>query len=125
MSSRGKARRDSPNARSPATAKTGTLRETLVRGIVVAMSRLLIGTAVVIALAPGLARAQSNDLWPMVPQTRVPEDAGREQREIERKYQATVKNTNVERKVSNDPWRTVRPAAAPAPTVAADRHKPQ
>lgn len=83
----------------------------------------LIGAAVLIVLAADIARAQSIDeMWLMVPrnQDRLPENAARE-REAERQYQNTVKNTTTGRKASNDPWRTIRPAPAAVP----DRHKPQ
>ena len=46
-------------------------------------------------------------------------------RVIEEQYRATVNARIPDKKPSNDPWKTIRPAAAVAPTQPAyDRHRP-
>ena len=101
------------------------------------MLRRLIVAAVLIVLPASLARAQVTDIttgrpdgadlyrWGMFPtsyeRSRSPEDAGRDT-EIELKYRETLKTRIPDRKPSNDPWKTIRPA----PTASAvDRHRPQ
>lgn len=81
------------------------------------LHKLLIAAAVV-ALTAGAVQAQMTgnvagtgpvpddgfnmNMMPSVPQSR-------ENAEAERKYQETLKNKIPDKKVSNDPWRTVRP----------------
>ena len=101
------------------------------------MLRDLILAATLVVLPAGLARAQITDIttgrppgadyytWGTFPSgyvpSRSPEDAGRDT-EIEAKYNATLKSRIPDKKPSNDPWKTIRPA----PTAsAADRHRPQ
>ena len=103
------------------------------------MLRHLILAAAMAVLPASLARAQITDItsgrpdgansyyynwgaFPMsYPRSRSPEDAGRDT-EIEAKYNETLRSKIPDRKPSNDPWKTIRPA----PTAsAADRHRPQ
>ena len=103
------------------------------------MLRHLILAAAIAVLPASLARAQITDItsgrpdgadsyyynWGAFPtnypRSRSPEDAGRDT-EIEAKYNATLKTKIPDRKPSNDPWKTIRPA----PTASAtDRHRPQ
>ena len=102
-----------------------------------AMLRRLILAAVLIVLPASLARAQVTDIttgrppgadyytWGTFPSgyvpSRSPEDAGRAT-EIELKYRETLQSKIPDRKRSNDPWKTIRPAPAAA---AVDRHRPQ
>ena len=99
------------------------------------MLRKLFAAIAFVALSAGAAAAQITgpvpntpqdnstpwNMWAITSVSRTPEDAGREH-EIERKYQETLKTKIPDKKVPNDPWRTIR--QAPAATVA-DRHKPQ
>ncbi|MFL5151724.1 MAG: hypothetical protein ACJ8C3_02570 [Microvirga sp.] len=101
------------------------------------MLRRLIFAAVLVVLPANLARAQITDIttgrppgadyytWGTFPTgygpSHSPEDAGRDT-EIELKYRETLTSKIPNRKPSNDPWKTIRPA----PTArAADRHRPQ
>ena len=102
------------------------------------MSRLLIGTAVLVVLSAGLARAQVTDslpgygiedgpvfsygLFPDYEQTRSQAQIERDL-EIERKYRETVKARIPDRRPSNDPWKNIRSAPAAA-AVPYDRHRP-
>jgi len=103
------------------------------------MLRLLILAAAIAVLPACLARAQITDItsgrpdgadsyylnWGAFPtgyeRRRSPEDAGRDT-EIEAKYRDTLKTRIPDKKPSNDPWKTIRPAATAA---APDRHRPQ
>lgn len=101
------------------------------------MLRHLILAAVLAVLSAGLARAQITDItsgrpdgadyytWGAFPtgyeRPRSPEDAGRDT-EIELKYRQTLQAKIPDRKPSNDPWKSIRPA--PAASVA-DRHRAQ
>jgi hypothetical protein len=101
------------------------------------MLRRAIFAAVLIVLSAALGRAQVTDIttgrppgadyytWGAFPtgyeRSRSPEDAGRDT-EIELKYRQTLTTKIPNRKPSNDPWKTIRPA----PTASAtDRHRPQ
>jgi hypothetical protein len=101
------------------------------------MLRDLILAATLVVLPAGLARAQITDIttgrppgadyytWGTLPSgyvpARSPEDAGRDT-EIEAKYNDTLKSRIPDKRPSNDPWKTIRPA----PTASAgDRHRPQ
>ena len=101
------------------------------------MLRHFILAAAIAVLPASLARAQITDItsgrpdgadlyrWGAFPtsyeRSRSPEDAGRDT-EIEAKYNATLKTKIPDRKPSNDPWKTIRPA----PTASAtDRHRPE
>jgi hypothetical protein len=97
------------------------------------MLRKLIAAAAIAVLPVGLARAQVADIrtglpasaygwnaYPIYGHSRTPEQAGREF-EIERNYREAVKKIP-DKKGSNDPWRTIRPAAAAS---AVDRHRPE
>ena len=101
------------------------------------MLRHLILAAAIAVLPASLARAQVTDItsgrpdgadyytWGAFPtgygRSRSPEDAGRDT-EIEMKYRETLKSKIPDKKPSNDPWKTIRPA----PTASAvDRHRPQ
>ena len=101
------------------------------------MLRHLILAAAIVVLPAGLACAQITDItsgrpdgadyyrWGAFPTSygpsRSPEDAGRDT-EIEAKYNDTLKSKIPDKKPSNDPWKTIRPA----PTASAtDRHRPQ
>ena len=103
-----------------------------------AMLRRLISAAVLIVLSTSLARAQITDItsgrpdgtdyyyrWGAFPtgyeRSRSPEDAVRDT-EIEMKYRDTLKTRIPDRKPSNDPWKTIRPAPT---AVAVDRHRLQ
>jgi hypothetical protein len=82
------------------------------------MLQKLLTTAAVIALTTGVAHAQVTgnvagtgpvpedgfnvNMMPSIPQSR-------DNAEAERRYQETLKNKIPDKKVSNDPWRTVRP----------------
>jgi hypothetical protein len=57
--------------------------------------------------------------WYAIPmiERHAPQDVSRD-REIERKYQETLRTKIPDRKPSNDPWRNIRPSAA-------DRHRPE
>jgi hypothetical protein len=102
-----------------------------------AMLRRLIVAAVLVVPPANLARAQITDIttgrpdgadlyrWGTFPTgygpSHSPEDAGRDT-EIELKYRQTLQSKTPDRKSSNDPWKTIRPA----PTArAVDRHRPQ
>jgi hypothetical protein len=98
----------------------------------------LTAAAVLVVLSAGAARAQVTDslpgygpdyrdypVWTVVPdydQTRSPEQLQRD-REIERRYNETLKTKIPDKKASNDPWRTVRQAPKEAPPP--DRHRPE
>jgi len=101
------------------------------------MLRRLIFATLLIVLPASFVRAQITDItsglpdgagiysWGAFPSSgygrppRSPEDAGRDT-EIEAKYNETLQSKIPNRKPSNDPWKTIRPAAA-----AVDRHRPQ
>ena len=83
------------------------------------MARLLIATLAFTVLTAATARAQL--LSPLLPGERqTPSENAIQSAESERIYQRTLKNIP-DKKVSKDPWRTVR-AARQEP---ADRHRPQ
>jgi hypothetical protein len=97
------------------------------------MLRKLIFAAAIAVLSAGSARAQVTGPLPNTgldgdrfnwaaayTHSRVPEQVGREV-EIERNYREAVKKIP-DKKPSNDPWKTVRPAATAS---APDRHRPQ
>jgi hypothetical protein len=99
-----------------------------------AMPRTLFAAFAFVVAFAGLAQAQVTGpipnsgfdpgginwaAWPIIKHERIPEDAGREY-EIERKYRETLKTKIPDRRLPNDPWRTVRPAPRAAPV---DRHK--
>ena len=103
------------------------------------MLRHLILAAAMAVLPASLARAQITDITSGRPdgadsyyynlgafptgyeRSRSPEDAGRDT-EIEMKYRETLQTKIPDKKPSNDPWKTIRPA----PTASAtDRHRPQ
>ncbi len=108
------------------------------------MLRHLILAAAMTVLPAGVACAQITDItsglppgagiysWGAFPSAgygrpRSPEDAGRDT-EIEMKYNETLKSKIPDKKPSNDPWKSIRPAAAQparaAPAVPAyDRHR--
>jgi hypothetical protein len=89
--------------------------------------------AAILALSAALARAQIRDItkvapddgtyswnmWPPIGRAENPEDAGRE---VDQRYRETLRTKIPDRKVSSDPWRSIRraPAARSAPV---DRHK--
>jgi len=93
--------------------------------------------AVITVLPASFARAQITDIttgrppgadyytWGAFPTgygpSRSPEAAGRDT-EIELKYRETLQSKIPDRKPSNDPWKTIRPASTAA---AVDRHRPQ
>ena len=106
------------------------------------LRHLILATAIAV-LPAGLARAQITDItsgrpdgadyyrWGAFPtgyqRSRSPEEAGRDT-EIEAKYNATLRSKIPDKKPSNDPWKTIRPAAAQparaAPAASAyDRHR--
>ena len=92
--------------------------------------------AAIAVLSAGHAHAQVADIttgrpessyygwtaFPLYENSRVPEQVGREV-EIERNYREAVKKIP-DKKPSNDPWKSVRPAPAAA-TTAFDRHRAQ
>jgi hypothetical protein len=105
------------------------------------MFHLPLVAAVLLVLSAEFARAQVHDIttgrpeysgldWSLAPaywNSRSPEQAGRDT-EIEEKYREAVKKIP-DKKASNDPWKSVRPAAPAArPSAAAptfDRHRAQ
>ena len=97
------------------------------------MLRLLLGITAA-AICVGQARAQITPITSGLPDgeyptigswapyyggSRSPEDAGRDT-EIEANYRSAVAKIP-DRKPSNDPWKSIRPAATALP----DRHRPQ
>lgn len=98
------------------------------------MSFRLIAAASVIALSTAGAHAQvtgpvantgaygdaSNFYFPVPSYERVPEYSPRE-REIERKYQETLRTRIPDKKPAGDPWRNMRAPTASVP----DRHRPE
>ena len=101
------------------------------------MLRHVILAAVIAVLPASLARAQITDItsgrpdgadlyrWGAFPtsyeRSRSPEDAGRDT-EIEMKYRQTLQSKIPDKKPSNDPWKSIRPAPT---ALAVDRHRPQ
>jgi hypothetical protein len=91
------------------------------------MLRRLIGAAVLVLVSATAAPAQitgpvpnmgqfedPRSTWnPWIGRAEVPEDAGREH-EIQR-YRETLKTKIPDRKPSNDPWRSIRPASTTSP----------
>ena len=98
------------------------------------MLRLLLGVTAVVLLAGGAGAqvtpitsgvADGYDMprfseWsPYYQRSRTPEEAGRDT-EIEANYRTAAAKIP-DKKPSNDPWKSIRPATA----VAVDRHRPQ
>jgi hypothetical protein len=101
-----------------------------------AVAAVAIAVAIAVAAVAGWcdsARAQIRDItkvapddgtyswnmWPPIGRAENPEDAGRE---VDQRYRETLRTKIPDRKVSSDPWRSIRraPAARSAPV---DRHK--
>jgi hypothetical protein len=108
-----------------------------VRRGAIAMLRKLIFAAAIVVVSTGWAQAQYSgpyayqetggtnfNLFPDYEGKRSYGDVQRD-RVIEEQYRATVNARIPDKKPSNDPWKTIRPAATATPAQpASDRHRP-
>jgi hypothetical protein len=76
-------------------------------------------TPITSGVADGYDMPRISEWSPYYQRSRTPEDAGRDT-EIEANYRAAVAKIP-DKKPSNDPWKSIRPATA----AAVDRHRPQ